>query len=219
MIKNDTPEKLAPHVDAKWREAFVLELRLQGASGSTIADALVEVETHCADSGQRAEEAFGQPADYARALELPDESRWTAAQLTRTWVGLLLFVGGFSLALWGGVALAQSEAADVTVGAIVTGVVTLVLMVLMFVFSGAVMRLLVDHTWWAFFAIFAAIAVTVLVGLPFDHVVLGSVPALVPLIVGVAMLVADVAWTVILKKTGKSLEDPLVPPAPAGRSS
>ncbi len=220
MIRNDTPEKLAPHVDAKWRDAFVLELRVQGASGSTIADALVEVETHCADSGQRAEEAFGQPADYARALDLPDESRWTAAQLMRTWVGLLLFVGGFSLALWGGVALAQSEAADVTVGAIVSGLVTLVLMVLMFVFGSAVMRLAVDHTWWAFLAFVAAIAVMVLVGLPFDHVVLGSVPALVPLIVGVAMIIAGALWTVLLKKTGKSLEDPLVPPdVAAGRSN
>ena len=212
MIKNGTPGKLAPSIDAAWREAFVLELRLQGASGSTIADALVEVENHCADSGQSAQEAFGPAAEYATALDLPDESRWTAPQLVRTWVGLLLIVGGFSLAAWGGVALAQGEAADVTVGALVSGVVTLTVMVLLFVFTDFVVRLAVDHTWWAALALVAALAVTVLSGLPFDDIILGSTPALVPLTAGLAMLVAGALWTVFLKKTGNSLDDPLVPP-------
>ena len=212
MMKNEELDTLAPSVDVTWRDAFVLELRLQGASGPAIADALVEVEAHCAESGQSAIDAFGPAVDYAKALELPDESRWTAPQLIRTWVGLLLIVGGFSFAAWGGVALAQGEAADVTVGALVSGVVTLTLMVLLFVFTDFVVRLAVDHTWWAALALVAALAVTVLSGLPFDDIILGSTPALVPLITGVAMLVAGALWTVFLKKTGNSLDDPLVPP-------
>lgn len=212
MIKNGTPGELAPSIDAAWREAFVLELRVQGASGSTIADALVEVENHCADGGQSAQEAFGPAVEYATALDLPDESRWTAPQLVRTWVGLLLIVGGFALAAWGGVALAQGEAADVTVGALVSGMVTLLVMVLLFVFTDFVVRLAVDHTWWAFLALAAALAVTVLSGMPFDDIILGSTPALVPLIAGLAMLIAGALWSVFLKKTGNSLEDPLVPP-------
>jgi len=212
MMKNEELDTLAPSVDVTWRDAFVLELRLQGASGRAIADALVEVEAHCAESGQSAIDAFGPAVDYAKALELPDESRWTAPQLIRTWVGLLLIVGGFSFAAWGGVALAQGEAADVTVGALVSGVVTLTLMVLLFVFTDFVVRLAVDHTWWAALALVAALAVTVLSGLPFDDIILGSTPALVPLITGVAMLVAGALWTVFLKKTGNSLDDPLVPP-------
>ena len=53
---------------------------------------------------------------------------------------------------------------------------------------------------------------TVLSGMPFDDIILGSTPALVPLIAGLAMLIAGALWDVFLKKTGNSLEDPLVPP-------
>lgn len=215
MTSNGTPEKLAPGIDAAWREAFVLELRVQGASGSTIADALVEVESHCAESGKGAEEAFGVAQDYARALELEDESQWTAPQLVRTWVGLLLIVGGFWCALWGGVALAQRQPADITVGALVSGGLTLLLMVLMFVFTTFVLRLVVDHFWWAVLAFVAALAVTVLVGLPFDDMVLGAVPALIPLVVGLAMIAAGGLWAVFLGKSGRSLADPLVAPTPS----
>ncbi|MGO1385454.1 MAG: hypothetical protein ACTHU1_11800, partial [Arachnia sp.] len=125
MNENARPEQLAPSIEASWREAFVLELRLQGASGSTLADALSEVETHCADSGESALEAFGDPVEYAGALDLPDESRWTVAQLVRTGVGLLLVVGGFSLAAWGVSALFLGGDAHLTVGRLVSGGVTL----------------------------------------------------------------------------------------------
>ena len=110
------------------------------------------------------------------------------------------------------VALAQRQPADITVGALVSGGLTLLLMVLMFVFTTFVLRLVVDHFWWAVLAFVAALAVTVLVGLPFDDMVLGDVPALIPLIVGLAMIVAGALWAVLLKKSGRSLADPLVNP-------
>lgn len=64
---------IAPHVEAGWVEAMLLELRLQGVSGDRIGAALAKVEAHVVDSGQGAEEAFGDPVEYARSLGLPAE--------------------------------------------------------------------------------------------------------------------------------------------------
>jgi hypothetical protein len=51
---------LAPHVDKKWAQDFILELRLLGVQGVRIGAALSEVESHCSESGQGAGQTFGQ---------------------------------------------------------------------------------------------------------------------------------------------------------------
>ncbi|GEK23178.1 hypothetical protein [Cellulomonas xylanilytica] len=55
-------------VPAAWRDELVLALRLRDASGARIGDALAEVEEFCADSGQDAVTAFGDPREYAASL-------------------------------------------------------------------------------------------------------------------------------------------------------
>lgn len=214
-MKNDeTLNTLAPSVDAAWRDDFVVELRLRGASGAAVADALMEAEAHCHESGQRAIDAFGPPAEHAKALDLPDESRWSGPQLVRTWARLLLLVGGWTLALWGGLALflTQDERAEVSVGWLMSGGLILILMVMVFVMGERLLRLLIAHPVLSALGWGVAIVVVVAVGIPFEDIHLGSVPALVPLIVGVAALVAWVMFTVILRRSGKTLADPLVPP-------
>ncbi|WP_026552117.1 hypothetical protein [Arthrobacter sp. H20] len=57
--------------DQQWLTDFVLELSHQGVDGRSIGDAKASVESHLADSGESAEEAFGDPVAYAHALELP----------------------------------------------------------------------------------------------------------------------------------------------------
>lgn len=52
----------------KWLDNFTLELAHRGVSGRDIGDAKASVESHLADSGESAEEAFGDPVAYARAL-------------------------------------------------------------------------------------------------------------------------------------------------------
>lgn len=52
----------------KWRDAFIMELRLRGATGTQIGDELALVESHCLDAGTQAQEAFGDPVDYARSV-------------------------------------------------------------------------------------------------------------------------------------------------------
>ena len=63
--------EVAPHVEPEWAEAVLLELRLLGVDGTRIGAALAEVDSHCVESGQTAEESFGDPVAYARRLELP----------------------------------------------------------------------------------------------------------------------------------------------------
>lgn len=57
--------------DDKWLAEMTLELRLRNVPGAAIGDALAAVEAHCADAGQSAAEAFGDPRQYARSLTLP----------------------------------------------------------------------------------------------------------------------------------------------------
>lgn len=54
-----------------WNDRFVLRLRGIGVPGPQIADALKTVETHCADTGESPQEAFGDPAEYAESLGFP----------------------------------------------------------------------------------------------------------------------------------------------------
>ncbi|GAA1124211.1 hypothetical protein [Arthrobacter flavus] len=55
--------------DQQWLDSFTLELAHRGVSGRDIGDAKASVESHLADSGEAAEEAFGDPEAYAQALE------------------------------------------------------------------------------------------------------------------------------------------------------
>lgn len=67
---------VAPHVEPRWSEKVLLELRLQGVAGRTIAGVLAEVEAHVLDSGEDASSTFGDPAEYARSLRLtPDPAQ------------------------------------------------------------------------------------------------------------------------------------------------
>lgn len=217
MTNDDNLNTLAPSIAADWRDDFVIELRLQGASGASIAEALVEVEGHCRESGQSASEAFGPAVDYAKALDLPDESAWTRAQLVRTWVGILLLVGGVSLTLWGGLAffLAQGQRAEVTLGWLMSGGATIALMVLVFVLGERLMRFVLAHAVWSAVGFGTAIAAGVAVGIPFRNVLLARVPAVLPLGVGIVALLAWVTVIIVWRRAGKGLDDPLISPTPS----
>ena len=81
--------KFAPHIEETWSEAFIIELRLIGVHGSRIGDALTEVDSHCAESGSTAADAFGDPVEYARSLGLPVEDDDARAMFTA--IGCLLY--------------------------------------------------------------------------------------------------------------------------------
>lgn len=54
-----------------WRRIFTEQMQYRGATGSQIGDAWALVEAHCAESGERAEQGFGDPTDYADQLAGP----------------------------------------------------------------------------------------------------------------------------------------------------
>ncbi|MFY1668970.1 hypothetical protein ACN27G_03275 [Plantactinospora sp. WMMB334] len=51
-----------------WRAEFRTEARLREVSGAEIGEALAEVDTFCADSGEDPYDTFGDPAEYAEVL-------------------------------------------------------------------------------------------------------------------------------------------------------
>lgn len=89
-------QELAPHVEKQWAEAFIVELRLQGVSGKNLGAALAEVDSHCADADESARQTFGDPAAYAKSLQLPTDPanspRATVIRLIPTAVQIIGFM-------------------------------------------------------------------------------------------------------------------------------
>lgn len=92
--------RLAPHVEAKWASTVILQLRLRGVSGEHIGEVLVEVESHVVESGESAQEAFGDPVDYAKALNLPVSPEQTRPAIAAAVLPVLIQIAGMGLVLW-----------------------------------------------------------------------------------------------------------------------
>lgn len=84
-----------PHIDTRWSTDFVLALRERNVPGTDIGDALAHVESFCADSGESASDAFGDPAEYAASLAfapVADEPLLTNWQLAAALLGMATFL-------------------------------------------------------------------------------------------------------------------------------
>lgn len=75
--------EIAPGISPEWAEEFVGELRMRGVSGEVVGAALAEMESHCAESGESVEEAFGPADEYAQRLELPASKQQSTGGLLR----------------------------------------------------------------------------------------------------------------------------------------
>lgn len=65
--------------DLQWRDRFVTELRMMEVAGSRVGDELKIVQDHLAESGETAEEAFGDPAEYVSNLGyIRTDGNWTS---------------------------------------------------------------------------------------------------------------------------------------------
>lgn len=104
----------------QWAAAFTSSAQRQRLDATAVRDALDEVESHCADSGQSAVDAFGDPRRYAASLALP---------VARTDWLLGLAIGIISAAVLVGVssALAYGRGEDypITVGIAAFGALVL----------------------------------------------------------------------------------------------
>ncbi|UAL30150.1 hypothetical protein K8W59_00935 [Nocardioides rotundus] len=112
-------------IDRDWQDRFVMGLRLRDASPELIADQLALVRAHCAESGESAVDAFGDPTAYADSVV----AEWGVPQAGagREVVAMLPpAVGGFlagALTIRGATALIDGESFEIRVGGLVAALI------------------------------------------------------------------------------------------------
>ncbi len=200
-------QRRTPHVDPAWVDAFVLELRLRGASGAEIGGALLEVESHMAEQGGEVAEVFGDPKDYAIHLELPDSQRWTTGEVIRLGVKVLLGVLGAYLFLGGLLAFGDPVQVPVTGLAVLPGGNLAVLLALV-AWGDGLVRVLVERPVISI-GLFAAAFTLLVVG----SVVVGGpqleVSGAAAILLGLVAFALTAAIWLSERRTGRSLEDPV----------
>lgn len=156
------PGAIAPSVDKAWRDDFIVELRLLDVPGDRIGDALMTVETHLAESGEDATEAFGDAKAYAREIAATtgsDGGGWAVGPLTvvSTLLGLLgMLVTAHAFSAW-----LEGESAGVTSGHLV-GLGLLLALASAIFFTGT-LRAVVERPWLT--VLLPALVIGVLVGI------------------------------------------------------
>ncbi len=198
-----------PHVEDDWAEAFLVEMRLRGVDGRRIGAALAEVEAHCADSGESARAAFGDPEAYGAdlapaATDSPTDWR---GEIATSALGL----GGMLLTLAAIGAWHTGSRVELTWGMVAVLALVLAGTVLVAVRAEQVLRAVVRH-WWV--SVVGALLPTALfVGvLLLGRQTLATVPALPALLVGLALLAANTVRSL----RSPDLTDPVVGPEGAG---
>ncbi|WP_102510028.1 hypothetical protein [Sanguibacter massiliensis] len=194
MTRTPDPAALAPHVEPSWLDAFVLALRVHGVPGTLIGDALAEVESHCAEAGEPAAEAFGDPVAYAQSLELaPDESLESEIRWGGVWSGLqLVALFAVPAAVRG---LVRGEPVNVTGGMLLMVVLLLGIVAALGVKSTWAMRTVVERPGLASIILGASLTAVVLPSVLWRTVVV-SLPVVPVLVVAALLLVVGTTRSV-----------------------
>lgn len=140
------PGRLAPHLDKAWRDDFIIELRFLGVPGERIGDALVTADSHVRESGESAEQAFGDAVDYARetaaAIGTADDGwRITPGLVVGNvagLVGMLGVVAAFTAWL-------ENETVTLTLGSVLGLGAVCLLLVTVLTWPVAILRFAVGH--------------------------------------------------------------------------
>ncbi|MDR2372722.1 MAG: hypothetical protein LBD77_01195 [Bifidobacteriaceae bacterium] len=202
---DDIGRRIAPHIDARWSDNFITELRLSGTGGTAIGAALAEAESHVAASGLTAQEVFGDPRAYAQALDPPASADQSPRAIAGSLWPVLVQLIGLWLALGGARGLGAGEPARFGLGLVV-----LIGLTATAPWTGTwCLRLFFDHpvrgflVWWAAFLAVLLPEALIPLNLP--------APAAVTAAVGAGALAcgAVAAWRV---GRHKPLEDPVSAP-------
>jgi predicted membrane channel-forming protein YqfA (hemolysin III family) len=210
-----TPElqAIAPHVDPTWREELVLELRLHDVPGDAIGGALAEVEAHCVDSGEDAQEAFGDARTYAATLARATGRRDDEPLPLRTVGPAAAETVGIMATTAGAVALLRGQPADLHLSALVLLLLVGVALVGVVRRPTPVLRRLLDTAPWrvALASLVLPVVVVAVYLLAPDAVL--PLPAAPLTALGLALLTTG---TVLHLTRGPRLDDdPILPPAGA----
>ncbi|MCK6211860.1 hypothetical protein KZX45_15030 [Georgenia sp. EYE_87] len=187
-----------------WETDFVVELRLLDVPGHHIGDALEQVRSHCAESGEDAGTAFGDPAEYARSLGLPAQDVRFAGMLLGTAGGLV----GMFLALWGFTSWLDGEPVAITLGRLVAAVALVLAAPLLLRY----LRTVLERPWLAVAAM--ALGLSTVVAAPVVlTVALAQLPAPAVTVAGLGLVVGTALW----EHLGGEPADPVVSPVGDGR--
>ena len=207
---------LAPHVDNAWAEAFILELRLREVAGPHIGAALSEVESHCAESRQGAQAAFGDPAEYARDLPLPVVDDDSPAALLRSLGMIMVQLVGMFLLNWSFEAWLDGRPMGITAGHLANVATCFLSIVVAVRFFNPVMRQAsrapVRTAAAGGLSFVAGTAITVTALLPMDKVI-WRVPAGWVLATGAAVLAAGLGWAFTKRSADDLITSPVAQPA------
>ncbi|AXH96095.1 hypothetical protein [Ornithinimicrobium avium] len=200
--------RLAPSAEKDWVEAFVLEQRLLGVPGDRIGDALAVVESHVAESGEGAQEAFGEARAYARQTadgrKVDDLAPAWVAGVVLGLLGMLVTLAGVSP--W----LAGEARLEITLGWVATLVLTLAGAGALVLATETVLRLAVDRPWAGAGIVAAFFVVTVVLAVALRQPV-ADVPVVAVVVVGAAMLALSTALELREVLRGE-VEDPILGP-------
>jgi hypothetical protein len=203
--------ELAPHVDEKWAESFLVELRILNATGVSVGAALSEVESHCAESSASAQDAFGDPVTYARALNLPVQGEDSGLARLLPVAPTLVQVGGMLILLWSFTARRQGESFDVKGGQLIALFGTLLIMVAVARWPDHILRMVIHRpilTWTAFMATTAAFTVPLLLVTG----ILVRLPTAPAMGLGTTMILGALAWDWLRHSPADPITSPLGSP-------
>jgi hypothetical protein len=202
-------------VTPQWAEDFVIELRLLGIEGARIGDALSEVESHCAESAESAQQAFGSSAEYARSLGLPTPSHLSARARLRSTLPTVAQVLGMLVLIWGFTAWREGGQLEVTTAHLVTVTLFLLTVAALVRFSDSVLGHLVHHPLLGSLLVMANMAVVAL-SFAFLGDVIWRVAAGWCVAAGATALIGGLAWEVARRLAAPSLDGPITAPLGAG---
>lgn len=201
-----------PHLDRKWADAATRELVARGADGRAIGDALATADTHCADSGENANDAFGDPRTYAESIALSShslEQRALRNQVKAAWPSLIGLAGMFLTFRVVDTHLNHSTSVPIRVGDLVAlvGIVALSIALIHRI------DLLMHHpvvSWIVASAVFTGIiAAQILL-----TSALGHAHILVAAVIAAALLIGCGVWGTL---TAGTAPDPVTDPRPGSR--
>jgi len=196
-----------------WLNELAVQLRLRGATGAETGEALAEVESHLVDSGETAQEAFGDPQAYAitliRRARREGPGTFAGALFTGASAYLAATLAVDAIRTWGG-------ATPVTVGTLVA-LGAIALMVLVFTaFSSEILG--TKKMWGVAVWMVVGLVAVILPGIVLRQVVF-TLPSAAALALAIALLLAGLAYLRVLS-AGDPIRDPRVaaPPLDAAES-
>lgn len=191
--------ELAPNLEREWTSKFLIELRLQGVSGQDIGVALAEANSHCAESGESAAAAFGDPEEYAKSLQLPASPAQNSEAVRSAVLPTVVQLAGMFAVQATAAPLAKDERLlEITWGLLGSVAATATIVLLLAHFTPALLRRIAMAKAWKVAVVLAGCFIFAAAAGALPVILLSNTAAQVPawaiLAAGIAVLSAGAIW-------------------------